>query len=166
MASCEMCGREVPALRRATVEGTLMNVCGNCVKFGVEQAGIQAEVTGRSRVAASLEQRAQRAKPRDIYNSMQEELAADYSERIRDARTKRGMSVEQLAGKLMERQTVLAKVESGSYHPDDALVRKLERELGIKLMEKPEVPTNLGPAPKAQGAFTLGDIIKRELEKK
>src|ERR1051325_202962 len=136
MSSCEMCGRDVPALRRAIIEGTPMSVCGNCVKFGVEQAGAQTEVTGRSRITTSLENRAKRHQARDIYAGDQEELAPDYGGRVRTARQKTGLSVEDFGKKINERATILAKVESGSYHPDDGLIIQLERRLGITLKEK------------------------------
>ena len=164
MPSCEMCGKDFPSLRRALVEGTAMSVCGGCVKFGVEQAGAQTEVTGRSRVAASLEKRAQRGRSRDIYDEMQEELVADYGERVKNARTRRGMTIEQLGEKLKERVPTLAKVEAGSFHQPDSLIKKLEKELGIKLTEKPEAPSSAGgPQPKS-GPLTLGDLIKRQLK--
>lgn len=172
MPACEMCGKELPSLRRALIEGTTMSVCPNCVKFGVEQAGHQTEVTQRSRMTQSLERRAQRSRSRDIYSDMQEELVEDYGQRVRDARSRRGMSVEDLAAKLMEKQSIIAKVESGSYHPPDSLIRKLERELEIKLTEKPETPAGMGgqsfggQPQKKSGPLTLGDLIKQELEKK
>src|SRR5438034_514647 len=144
MASCEMCGKEVPSLRRAIIEGTMMSVCGSCVKFGVEQAGAANEVTGRSRVTQSLDRRAVRAKPRDVYSEMQEELVEDYGDRVKRARTAKGYTLEQLGEKLKERRDTLANVESGKYHPEEALIKKLEREFGIKLKEKPEVPSGMG----------------------
>lgn len=166
-----MCGKELPSLRRATVEGTTMSVCGGCVKFGVEQAGVQQEVTGRSRVTQAVEKRAVRSRSRDIYDSMQEELVEDYGERVRAARQRKGMTLEQLGDKLKERVSELTKVEAGTYHPTDTLVNKLERELGIKLKEKPEVPSGIGGkpvggSPGGDKALTLGDLIKKQLEKK
>lgn len=163
-----MCGKELPSLRRATVEGTTMNVCGNCVKFGVEQAGAQTEVTGRSRTTAALENRAARSRTRDVFRDAPEELVEDYAERVRNARTRMGLSVEDVGKKINERQSELAKFEAGTYHPPDALVRKLEKFYGIKLMEKPEAPAGIGgqPAGKPKGGpLTLGDLIKSELEK-
>lgn len=165
MPSCEMCGKEQASLRRAIVEGTSMSVCGGCVKFGVEQAGAATEVTGRSRVTQSLEKRAVRARSRDVYDQMQEELVEDYGERVRLARQKFGLTIEQLGAKIMEKQTTLQKVEAGTYHPPDTLVAKLERALGIKLKEKPEAPAGVGgPTPKS-GPLTLGDLIKKQLDK-
>lgn len=164
MASCEMCGKELPSLRRATIEGTVMSVCGNCVKFGVEHAGAQTEVTGRSRVTQSLERRAARGRSRDVFEEMQEELVEDYGQRVRRAREARGMTLEQLGERLKTRRDTLAKIESGSYHPEESLIRVLEKELGIKLKEKPEAPAGVGGQPAAQPgnkALTLGDLIKQ-----
>jgi putative transcription factor len=143
----------------------MMNVCGNCVKFGVEQAGGEAEVTGRSRTTAALENRAVRSRQRDVFSDMPEELVEDYGERVRQARQKHGLSIEDLGKKLNERQTELAKLEQGTYHPPDTLVRKLEKFFNIKLMEKPEfVPGSAKPAG-AGGPVTLGDLI-RDAQKK
>lgn len=169
MPSCEMCGKEFPSLRRATIEGTTMSVCGNCVKFGVEQAGAKTEVTGRSQTTAALERRAVRAKSRDIYDQMQEELVEDYGTRIRQARERKGLTVEQLGERLKERASNLANAEKGTYHPPDTLVAKLERELGIKLKEKAETPSGIGGRPVGAGSgagFTLGDLIKQQRDKK
>ncbi|HVM44326.1 MAG TPA: multiprotein bridging factor aMBF1 [Candidatus Thermoplasmatota archaeon] len=165
MPSCEMCGKELPSLRKAIVEGTLMNVCGNCVRFGVEQAGAHTEVTGRSRATAAIQNRAARGRTRDVFADMPEELVEDYGERVREARQKLGLSIEEVGKRLNERQNELAKVEQGSYHPPDALVRKLEKFFGIKLMEKPEAPAGVGGAKPTGGPMTLGDMIKSELEK-
>lgn len=168
MPSCEMCGKELPSLRRALIEGTAMSVCGDCVKFGVEQAGAKTEVTGRSRTTAALENRAARGRTRDVFADMPEELVEDYGARVRDARNRMGLSVEDVGKRINERQSDLSRVESGAYHPPDTLVRKLEKFFGIKLMEKPEAPAGIGGQvagkPKS-GPLTLGDLIKSELEK-
>lgn len=159
-----MCGKDVPSLRRAIIEGTQMSVCGNCVKFGVEQAGSAGEITGRSRVTQSLDRRAVRSKARNIYDDMQEELVEDYGERVKNARTKLGLSIEDLGKLLNERAANLANVEKGTYHPPDTLISKLQKSLNIKLKEKPEAPSGMGGKPLNNvGAkeLTLGDLIKK-----
>lgn len=162
---CEMCGKEFPSLKRATIEGALMSVCGGCVRFGVEQVGHQAEVTGKSKVVEALQSRQQRMKARDIYDQMEESLAEDYQERIRAARVRRGLTPEQLSEKLSEKRTTIAHVESGALHPSDTLAKKLEKELGIKLLEKPEFATGT-KKPEAGGkSLTLGDLIKSQKDK-
>jgi putative transcription factor len=164
MPACEMCGREAP-LRTAVVEGTRMMVCGNCIKFGVEVAGHQAEVTGRSRVTQGLEERAARQQPKDIFAQMDSELVEDFGKRIRDARNKKGITQEELAKRLNERQSVLSRVEAGTQRPHDDLARKLERELAIKLYEK-VAPAEAETRTTVKGTFTLGDLIKREEQRK
>lgn len=158
-----MCGREAP-LRAATIEGTRMMVCPNCIKFGVAVAGHETEVTGRSRITQALDDRAARAKPRDIFEASDTDLVADFGKRIREGRQRKGLTQEELARKLNERQSVLSRVEAGTQRPSDDLARRLQRELGIQLFEavasaEPERRTSVG------GSFTLGDLIKREKPK-
>jgi putative transcription factor len=160
MPACEMCGREAP-LRQAIVEGTRMALCPNCVKFGVEVAGHATEVTGRSRILQSLDAREARSKPKDIFAQSESEIVEDFGKRIRDARNRKGVTQEELARRLNERQSVLSRVEAGMQRPADDLARKLERELAITLYEKaPAAEAETRTAVK--GTFTLGDLIKRE----
>jgi putative transcription factor len=158
-----MCGREGP-LKRATIEGTVMNVCSSCAKFGVEVAGHTGEVTGMSRVVESLGRRERRARVSDVYDQMELELIQEYPKVIREARIRKGFATtEDLGKKIMERKSILDKVESGTLLPSDELVGKLERELGLKLMERPERPVGAGQ-PGGAKALTLGDLVKQELD--
>lgn len=167
-----MCGKEVPSLRRATIEGTIMSVCGNCVKYGVEIAGPKTEVTGRSAITQAVQKRATRGRERDIYTDMQEELKPDAGRIVRDARVRKGWTTEELAKRISEREANVKHVESGTLHPDDSLVKRLERELGVKLMEKPEVPAGLGGRSLTGNkgtpdkGLTLGDLIKTARDEK
>jgi len=166
MGECEMCGRTIGAPRRALIEGTVMSVCGDCVKFGVEQAGARTEVTGRSHIQQSLDRRAARGRSRDIYDQMEEDLVEDYSDRVRLARARKGWSIDDLGKQIMEKATILSKLEAGTYHPPDPLIAKLERALDIKLKEKVDATASAAAASnKPSGPVTLGDLIKRELEK-
>ncbi|MHB8584571.1 MAG: multiprotein bridging factor aMBF1 [Thermoplasmatota archaeon] len=161
---CEMCGREAP-LRRATIEGTVMSVCPACARFGVEVAGHGTEVTGRSHIVETMQRRERRARTSDVYDQMEEELIADYSKVIREARMRKGFhTTEELGLKIMERKTILDKIEAGTLHPSDELVGKLERELGIKLMERPERPVTGGRGDGGRAALTVGDLVKQELD--
>lgn len=143
-----------------------MMVCPDCAKFGVEQVGSKGEVTGRSAVVESLQRRASRMQERDVYSGMAE-LADDCGERIRKGRQARGLSVEDLAKRINEKASFLAKVETGHSRPSDALARRLEKELAIKLYEVAESEPSAAQAAGERrgatgGSFTLGDLIKRE----
>jgi putative transcription factor len=70
------------------------------------------------------------------------------------------MTHKELAMKINEKVTVVSKVETGEMRPDDRLVKKLERELGIKLKEK--VPETLAGKESKSGSLTLADHIRMQ----
>ncbi len=69
------------------------------------------------------------------------ELAPDWGRRIRIAREGRQWTPDDLARKLNEKRSLVLKLESGNFHPTDALVRKLEHHLGIRLRADAEKPS-------------------------
>jgi len=163
---CELCGKNVTFTKKVTVEGVGLEVCSDCAKFGIEakKEPKKEEPAAKPIITQRLEVRERRGKPRDIYESgMREEFVDDYAERIRNARSKKGMSQKDLAMKLNEKLTVLSKVEAGDMRPDDKLVSKLEKELGIKLKEKPAEVLAGKEGPKA--SLTLADLIKMQKDK-
>jgi putative transcription factor len=157
---CELCGKDVTFLRKVTIEGVQLEVCTECAKFGIEaKREASKEDAPMPIVAQRLEYRERRGKPKDVYDAGgKDELADDLGKRIRDARSKRGMTHKELAMKINEKVTVLSKVETGEMRPDDRLVKKLERELGIKLKEK--VPETLAGKESKSGSLTLADHIR------
>jgi len=161
---CELCGKETPRTRPAAIEGSVLSVCGECAKFGSEVAGpIGVRRPGNPVVAQRLERRQQRMSERDIYAAPGvDELAEDFGERIRRARESRGWKQSELGAKVNERESVIAKLESQTMVPTDAMVPKLEKTLGIRLREKVEsvaVKKQTGRPP-----VTLGDLIRMDEE--
>lgn len=97
--------------------------------------------------------------PKDVYAQGGElELVDDFPQRIRQARDSRGWKQADLGAKINERASVIAKLESGAITPGDALVRKIERELGIRLKERVQPVAVKKQA--ASGGLTLGDLMK------
>ena len=162
-----MCGKNVTFTKKVTIEGVSLDVCSECAKFGIEakkETAKKEEPAAKPIITQRLEVRERRGKPRDIYESgMREELVDDYAARIRNARSKKGMSQKDLAMKLNEKLTVLSKIEAGDMRPDDKFVAKLEKELGIKLKEKPAEVLAGKEGPKA--SLTLADLIKMQKDK-
>lgn len=158
---CEMCGAEVPRLKAVMIEGSSLNVCPNCAKFGEDsQAGRDIpDAVGPDTITQRLERRERRLRAKDVLQGGEEELAMDFPKRIRRARSSMGLSQEELAKKLNEKKSVVAKLETGDMVPDDKLLKKLERTLGISLKEKVSstAPPKRGGESKG---FTLGDFIK------
>lgn len=158
---CEMCGKQVTFCKKVMIEGVLLDVCPECAKFGNEakKAPAKEDTAPRPVITQRLEERERRGKPRDVLETMErEDLVEDYASRIRNARSKTGMTQKDLAMKINEKLTVLNKVEAGDLHPDEKLIAKLEKELGIVLKEKVAAVQ----VAKATGArtLTLADVIK------
>ncbi len=161
---CELCGADVPRLKNVAIEATILSVCGDCARFGDEVATpALRRSTMPPVIAQRLEARQRRMTPKDVYTQAGElELAEDFPQRIRQAREARGWKQSDLGAKINERASVIAKLESGTISPGDALVRKLERELGIKLKERVEPVAVKKQA--AGGGLTVGDLIKMKEE--
>ena len=157
---CELCGKETDRTTPIMIEGTVLRVCRECMKFGDVSKTSKKEVATKLAIVERLEQRNRRMRPKDVYVEEETyELVADYPKLIKDARAARDWKQETLAAKLNERTSVINKLERGDIRPDDALVKKIEKELGIVLKEK--VPV-IKPESKATGGkeLTLGDLIK------
>lgn len=156
---CELCGTATSGPRAVAIEGTVLRVCASCQRFGVAVAVPEARRgAGDPVIAERLGARARRQEPKDILVGLEgdEDLAVDLGVRVRKAREARGWKQAELAAKIQERASVVANLESGSLVPDDALLRKLERALGLKLKEKVDKVTTRkyeGPASR-----TLGDV--------
>ena len=157
---CELCGADVPRLKNVAIDATILSVCTDCARFGDEvSTPALRQSTMPPIIAQRLEMRQRRMTPRDVYTQTGElELAEDFPQRIRQAREARGWKQADLGAKINERVSVIAKLESGAISPGDALVRKLERELGIKLKERVEPVAAKKQA--VGGGITLGDLIK------
>lgn len=157
---CEMCGQEVPRLRKINIEGSVLSVCSNCVKFGSGSSSKGADqATVPDTITERLERREKRLRTKDVFESSQKELALDYSKRIRNARQSKGMSQEDLGKKINEKKSVVAKLEHGDMIPDEKLIKKLERALDISLKE---TLTSASAPQKTETphGMTLGDFIK------
>jgi putative transcription factor len=146
---CEMCGNDVEATSRVRVEGSTLNLCADCARFGkainpppsaapapagprkVAYAGGASRAGGRGR---SMQER-------DLYTEIGEmELAPDWAKRIRVAREALHWTPEEFGKKLNEKKSVVLKIESGSFRPADDLVRRIERLLKVRLKADPAAP--------------------------
>lgn len=143
-----------------------MRVCPVCAKYGtpVKEAPVASGSSSGSRMhgshAPARHVRMSR-KDTEMLEST-EVLVEDYSERIRKAREHMSLTQEELAKKILEKRTVIAKLERSEMHPDNKLIKKLEKALDIKLTEKvydSEVKTST----KASG-LTLGDLLKDKIK--
>lgn len=159
--SCEMCGREGKGLREAIIDGAKMRVCSDCIKYAEGYVEEPVSKTPPVRTTRPLSPRPRQGAPKDIYKTMEKELVTNWSKIIEEARRKKGLTREELGFRIGERTVTIAKIENGDLRPSDQMIAKLEKELGISLLE--EVKTvPMGQQTHSQDGLTLGDFIKPE----
>jgi putative transcription factor len=149
MALCEMCGKE-SQLILAEIEGGELNVCSGCVKYGT----VQKKTHNKNFVPVR--------KNFSKQNTPEFKVVGNYSDLLRSARENKGMKQEDFAKFLNEKESIFTKWESGSLKPRLDVARRLERVLGIKLVERDEIKSVDSEKKKKGGSdeFTLGDFIK------
>jgi len=160
---CELCGREAKGCKEVIIDGAKMYVCPDCIKYA--EGGVQQEEPvsrGEFRPAQAYRPRTykpRKAPAKDIYKSMEKELVSNWNHLIEAARKKKGLTREELGFKIGERTVTIAKLENGDLRPSDQMIAKLEKELGIALLEEiKETPTV--QQTRSQTKYTLGDFIK------
>lgn len=145
-----MCGKKTD-LYAAIIEGTELNVCINCAKFGK----ILREVKKPEPIKRKKEKVTEKPEEPKIV----EVIVEDYAEKIRKAREKLGLKQKDFAKKISERASLVHNFETGKIEPSLKIAQKLEKLLKIKLIE--EVEEKKEKATKAKSEeFTVGDFIK------
>ena len=144
MTVCELCGKDTE-VSRALVEGSELNVCEACGRFGK----MLRKPVFRAPAPKSAVPRA----PEPV-----EVVVSDYAVKIRTAREKSGMTQKEFALKLNEKESIIHKLENGLFVPPIDMAKKLERLLRIKLVEI-EQEEKTDTQKRSSGALTIGDII-------
>ena len=140
--NCEMCGRK-GELMRALVEGIELMVCSSCAGYGKRLQRVSLPIK----------------RPPQTHREIQESVVADYASRIRKASEGLGKTQKEFASMIAEKESIVHHLETGSQEPDIRLARKLEKKLGIKLVEQEEEGAE-GMRKAAGRGLTLGDVIK------
>jgi putative transcription factor len=153
---CELCGRECHECKPAIVDNVKMILCPGCMRHG---KGIKATPSVTKQKILS---RIKRPMERDVYQDMNKELITGWNVIIKEARHKKRLTREQLGFNIGERTITISKIENGDLRPSDKVIKKLEKELNIKLIEEDKKIHTSVKITQSQSGFTLGDFIKRE----
>jgi putative transcription factor len=163
---CEMCGKEVPVTKPVFIEGSRLDVCPNCAKFGDENRGNApskgaAPAPSAQVIEQRLQKREKRMQTKDVYAGTETvELVDDYGGKIRDARVARGMDMDKFAASISEKKGTLAKIEANDLIPDDKLLKKLEKALDISLRETVSSGGSIGGGASGN-KMTLSNFIRK-----
>ncbi|MEF8834825.1 MAG: multiprotein bridging factor aMBF1 [Candidatus Thermoplasmatota archaeon] len=158
--ACELCGKDVSETVTVKVEGSEMEVCENCKKYGKEVLSSEKKNQSTQEVLQRIKDKKKTSSTPDTYDEKIEELALDYSERIESARLENDLTQEELAKKINEKKSVIAKLEREDMRPSEDLREKLENTLDIQLTEKIE-KTSTKTSENTEGV-TIGDLIEEE----
>lgn len=146
-----MCGSET-TLYKTLIEGTELNVCKECAKFGKIIAPIRVEV-----------KETKKTEKKDIPKGPEREiiqvLIQKYGEKIKKAREQLGLKQKDFAKKINEKESLIHNIEIGRFEPNIDLARKIERFLKIKLIEQHEEVKDRLKKTKTD-ELTIGDLIK------
>ena len=144
---CELCGREVEEFVNAVIEGTTLQVCANCSKFG-------QIVERRDKIKPIKKVR--RSEPDDI-----EFIVPEYPKLIKEAREKKGLTQEELGRNINEKASIIHQIESGHMKPDLNLAMKIAKYFEIRLVEKyVEADIKDLQIDFKNKNLTIGDLIK------
>jgi putative transcription factor len=178
MVQCEMCGTETSTPKTVKIEGAELDVCDSCAEFGTEVRTQESSQTSTKYSTSSSSDSSGSSgsgssggssgggggssrRRRDMFDEM-DEVAADYDQRIRQARESAGLSQEDLAGELNEKASLIRKLERGDMLPSDSVQKKLERKLEISLSEGGTSEDTEWEGGSSTGSYTLGDVVTRK----
>ena len=161
MADCELCGAMKVSTRPVLMGKAQVQACKRCTeKMGLDEKKV-APGLSQARNApppTSGGYAGQGRKGKDIMLRGEKELASDFSKLVSKARNAKGWDKQQLARKMAEKVNIISNVESGK-RPTDAVIRKLERTLGITLMVDATPDENRHVNSGDGRGLTLGDFL-------
>jgi len=159
MVTCEVCGKATEDIYRAEIEGTPMNACVKCARFGkiLYMPAKTKEVSLSSKESLKGKKDAKEAPEQKIVNN--------YAKIVRQIREKLSLTQEEFAKKINEKESLMKGVESGKTIPSFDLAGKLEKMFNVVLIEiVEEEKAETGASGSKE--FTLGDMIKIKTRKK
>ena len=165
--NCEICGRDSEVLYIVIYLGARTYACPDCV----DKQGLTVIKKLGERVKQGVEPRRhqfprRRAAPR-IKPAPDFELVEDYGLVVKRRREELGLTQEDLARKLKVKLSYIKKVEAGRIVPEYSLVVKLEKILGVKLIETVDLESERVKyvyEEDVEEGPTLGDLMFRGSE--
>ena len=147
-----MCGKE-DRLYKTDIEGSIINVCGNCSRFG--KIISEVRVVTREPIKTDKGIKFIKAQPE---KELIQVIVPDYAQMIKQKREQLGLKQEDFAKQINEKVSLLHQIETGHFEPNIDLARKLEKALKIKLVEEHEEVHSAGARIKSD-SYTIGDFI-------
>ncbi len=157
MPLCDLCGKETQ-LARAKIERAILSVCPVCAKYG--------DILEEKKAETPRFKRADQPARAEHFSFQKTEIPENsiednYALIIKTAREKAGLTQEQLAKAIAEKENIIHRMETRQQEPPLKTAKKLEQFLHIKLItkEKKEETSSLD-IDFSETEMTIGDLLK------
>lgn len=150
---CDICGR-TPVKAQILVEGAKLLACGSCMKSGTVLHSFHEDEVGEL---------IESSEPSSFDSK---EIVEGYGKIIKNARDRTKLPLSVVAERINERESYLDAIENERLMPALTVAKKLEKELGIKLIEKAQ--PSVAPSVGSSSAFsppTLADMVTNKKKK-
>jgi putative transcription factor len=147
MEECEICGKKSSDIYIVNVEDVELRVCTKCAKGRKIVARVADRQTRQKQAVA-------REKKPDF-----EQLVDNYGSIIHKARESMRLPIKVLAEMINEKETLLLRVEQQKTMPSEELRKKLEKALGVRLVENVQQESEQRGGRGNSESATLGEFI-------
>jgi len=146
MKTCELCGKSTDKLYKVYIEGTILNVCVDCLKYGktVDENG---NIIKENKL--------------EIKEIVGEVVDENYNKILIKYREEHKLKQEDMAKLLGIKESLYKSIENKKIIPDINLAKKIEKTLEIKITKK-EVLTEKINNKDNKNYITVGDILEFE----
>lgn len=86
------------------------------------------------------------------------ELVDNFGKIIKNSREKMNISRKELAKKIKIKENILRRIESENLIPEKELAKKIEKELGIKILQK--IDESFVKKEYKKISLTIGDVVR------
>lgn len=163
---CEICGTERGRFFKINFEGSELIVCENCSDYGTNKKPILENIKPKKSFVQSYtppnRPQIQMKKP----PVSERVLVSDFGQRIRKAREKRNMKIEELGKLLYTKASEVNRFEAGSLKPSDKMITKLENMLDIELIETISSEDYEDTSSDNKQPLTLEDMLMKKMKNK
>lgn len=171
MLTCEICGKPIRGQPvTILIGGAKLTVCNECSRYGTpikvnKQIPQNPIISVKPKLQSKTNNKAvQKKSEKDIFDE-DIKVVDEYPSLIKSARERLGWTQDFLASRLGEKVSVIKKIEAGSIVPSIQLARKMEKILGIPLIER--IPSSADARQDSESVnLTLGDVAKLKTSKK
>ncbi|CCC82552.1 multiprotein bridging factor aMBF1 [Thermoproteus tenax] len=152
MHYCDICGAPIDGEPYVIkLDNAVLHVCERCAR---SYGGTVKVESPPKRLVQPQQRRITKRGAEPRY-----EVVEEYAEVIKRARESLGLSREALASYIGVKESVLKRIESGQLMPDIELARKLEKALGVKLLEPVQQAEDQSGGYNRR-ELTLGDVAE------